>query len=455
MAAVEKPLGAMDLNSALAFLTQAHSTDGGSVYEHLTKVLEDKPNNALDLLEASYLIKKTAFSTKESSPLVPISAAADAARAIAGANIFGNPDLPIDPDSGEPIEAEAPNDFEGEDIVDASVLFEAVGCGLGTHESYGVAMAAHRLGESPSRGVAKVRFFGKIFGTHADYYVFETTLKDPPEAPTAPEGEVPYEENVGTNAYVYWVCNYLGGKLERLPPVTPGQIRSARQIKKFLTGDLDAHVSTYPLFPGAEKHFLRAQIARIVAATVLAPAGKYSAEEEGVLAPTEDFVALSGREMGSTSSWVHYYPHLKRQGRCDLFKREEPEDEEELERFAFTEDELEEGPEPLVSVEEDTPLAGADAGIQAWTPVVSARGETVKFQVGGVRSNTWPGAVSVAAGDGRYSNVYVGWAVKAALFVPLPPPPVATEYDAALVESKELPPKPAPPPAEEEEPEEE
>lgn len=76
--------------------------------------------------------------------------------------------------------------FEGEDIVDAAVLFEAVGCGLGKHESYRVAMAAHRLGESPSRGVAKVRFFGKIFGTHADYYVFETTLKDPPEAPTAP-----------------------------------------------------------------------------------------------------------------------------------------------------------------------------------------------------------------------------------------------------------------------------
>lgn len=41
MAAVERerPLGAMDLNSALAFLTQAHSTEGGSVYEHLTKVL--------------------------------------------------------------------------------------------------------------------------------------------------------------------------------------------------------------------------------------------------------------------------------------------------------------------------------------------------------------------------------------------------------------------------------
>jgi hypothetical protein len=29
----------------------------------------------------------------------------------------------------------------------------------------------------------QVRFFGKFFGTHADYYVFETTLKSPPEEP--------------------------------------------------------------------------------------------------------------------------------------------------------------------------------------------------------------------------------------------------------------------------------
>lgn len=50
--------------------------------------------------------------------------------------------------------------------------------------------------------------------------------------------------------------------------------------------------------------------------------------------------------------------------------------------------------------------------------------------------------------DKRFSNLYVGWGLKNAPFVPLPPPPVAKEYDQALVESLELPPKPAPPPAE-------
>lgn len=38
------------------------------------------------------------------------------------------------------------------------------------------------------------------------------------------EGEVPLEWNSGTNAYVYMVCNYLGGPLTQLPHVTPDQV---------------------------------------------------------------------------------------------------------------------------------------------------------------------------------------------------------------------------------------
>lgn len=85
------------------------------------QVLEEKPQGALDLLDTSYLIKRTAFDAKESSPLVPISvrlrvgqrayhaallvlegrlqqrfspecclqSAADAAKAVATATLFG------------------------------------------------------------------------------------------------------------------------------------------------------------------------------------------------------------------------------------------------------------------------------------------------------------------------------------------------------------------------------
>jgi hypothetical protein len=53
-----------------------------------------------------------------------------------------------------------------------------------------------------------------------------------------PQDGVPKEERSGTNAAVYWVATRLGGELTRLPDVTPLQIRTARSIKKFLTGDL-------------------------------------------------------------------------------------------------------------------------------------------------------------------------------------------------------------------------
>jgi hypothetical protein len=59
-------------------------------------------------------------------------------------------------------------------------------------------------------------------------------------------------------------------------------------------------------------------------------------------------------------------------------------------------------------------------------------------QVAGLRSNLWPGAACACQGS-RFTNIYVGWGIKNAPFVPLPPLPVSKEYDAALVESAELP----------------
>ncbi len=38
-----------------------------------TQVLEEKPGEAIDLLDTSLLVKKTAFHAQESAPLVPIS----------------------------------------------------------------------------------------------------------------------------------------------------------------------------------------------------------------------------------------------------------------------------------------------------------------------------------------------------------------------------------------------
>lgn len=135
--------------------------------------------------------------------------------------------------------------------------------------------------------------------------------------------------------------------------------------------------------------------------------------------------------------------HLKAQGRCEVFKREMPEDANE-EEF-FTPDELEEEVDALRGVEEDEQFPGE---IPAWGPLLSSSAEAVKNQAGGLRSVRWPGACCVAKGA-TYANIYVGWGVKNAPFVPVPPPPVAGEFDFAQVETLELHLKPAPPPAEE------
>lgn len=73
-------------------------------------------------------------------------------------------------------------------------------------------------------------------------------------------------------------------------------------------------VSAYPPFPGTEANFLRAQLARIAASTVLCPAGYFTANEEGGLDKAEEFAPPAPTDYGTSGQWAHRYPHLKKQG---------------------------------------------------------------------------------------------------------------------------------------------
>lgn len=79
----------------------------------------------------------------------------------------------------------------------------------------------------------------------------------------------------GLNRHSYFVVNTLSDDWIELPIITPKQIVTSRYIKKFFTGDLEADILSYPCFPGKEKHYLRAMIARITASTHIAPRGCY------------------------------------------------------------------------------------------------------------------------------------------------------------------------------------
>jgi len=47
-----------------------------------------------------------------------------------------------------------------------------------------------------------------------------------------------------------------------------------------ITGDLNASIDSNPSFPGKERHFIRAQIARISHGTYIVPKGLYELDEE-------------------------------------------------------------------------------------------------------------------------------------------------------------------------------
>ena len=79
--------------------------------------------------------------------------------------------------------------------------------------------------------------------------------------------ELLQEGKNGGNKYAYWVARSTTAQPSewiKLPNFTSDQIIKARLFKRFLSGDLETEIPSYPLFPGLEKNLLRVQIARIV-----------------------------------------------------------------------------------------------------------------------------------------------------------------------------------------------
>lgn len=65
-----------------------------------------------------------------------------------------------------------------------------------------------------------------------------------------------------------------------MPDVRPEHIVGSRMIKHVITGDLNASINSNPPFPGKERHFVRAQLARIFHATAIIPKGLFELDEE-------------------------------------------------------------------------------------------------------------------------------------------------------------------------------
>ncbi len=315
------------------------------------------------------------------------------------------------------------------DLLAEAELLEWAGFSLGREEVFKLSRSVQEL--ATNANLTNVRLFGRIFGTKKDYFVVEAKMAEPPEPPAEEEGSKNEAYGQGANEYVYYVANSLTGGWTQLPSVTPEQIVTARQVRRFFTGDLAAPVLGFPRFPWGEAALLRAQIARIAASTTISPKGFYNTEgeEDDVqLVPNEEFEALSAEDLAQAENWCHHRAAILKQGRCKPFAKPEEEEAEEEEEKKEEEapEEVEEAVALLGGLEADEVKLPAGAwSFRTYPAVPSAHAVSV------AASNLWPGAATVVKKK-AFAFIYVGFGQQqlTAPYAPPAPPAVQKEFVA-------------------------
>ncbi|KAJ3189489.1 Radial spoke head protein 4 A [Gaertneriomyces sp. JEL0708] len=481
-----------ELALAKAFLLKTSEKTGISLYDHLTeclvRILERKDTNdkynVVDTFETlSADIKRRHFKPDQDLHLP-------------GALRKAQDDIP--PHINEIVaarvklceqapteEAAGDNNDVGEipDIMDLANLYEWAGLSLGKRDTFTLFLSLKHLVHTKPF-LKSVRVWGKILGTQRNYIVVEAELKDgvtdedeleepqpEPQQDEGVEGEeneedlpkprvkpvphVPKESGEGVNKYVYYVCNSAGEPWSRLPDVIPEKLQLSRKIRKYFTGDLKRKIASYPPFNETEAQYLRCQIARISAATVVSPAGYYAfdqdedQDEEDAAQPQNivinpDYEGLSNDQLLDPANWVHHVPYLLPQGRVtwenplanqnDADEDEDGSDDGSEGSDAGAEEqeqaEPETGPEILSPITDDE----AHGETPAWVSRMCSQMSTARFSPVQLRSTSWPGATVIAYND-KFVNIYIGDGLKDASlgdggqYAPPPLPPMQHEYE--------------------------
>ncbi|XP_065833618.1 radial spoke head protein 6 homolog A-like [Oscarella lobularis] len=455
MAATEE----VSYQNAKSFLLKSSTISNENLYDHLAqiinRVLDERPDNAVDAIEdISRSVKRDKYSS-EPDAIQDVDAPSEQVElAEKQSKLFE-----VSGESEEQAEgAEEELTPVVPNVMEQAFYFEQAGVGLNKEDTFRIYLALKQLAQE--QPLETLRFWGKIFGTQADYIIAEGEFREgegeeeengegdeeetgeqkneegdegeeeggdsdePPKSNYKPPPVIPKEENrMGTNKKTYFVCTEPGQPWTRLPPVTPAQIQATRQIRKFFTGNLEASVVSYPPFPGTEMNYLRAQIQRISAATHVSPLNYYQFEEEEEEEEEEgrdsfivntEFEGLSARDLAdpSLANWVHHVQYVLPQGRCTwhnpVQKAEEDfeDEEEEEEREEPDQPEPEKGPPLLTPLSEDTQVDGQSA----WTVGLSTNLGT-QYAIAAIQSNRWPGSHAFAI-DRKFENVYIGWGLK-------------------------------------------
>ena len=324
------------------------------------------------------------------------------------------------------------------DVPTQMPMFQWAGVGLSTEETYRTYLAMRSL--QKAHGLLAVRFFGKIFGTHSDYVVVEARAPANIPRPPSAVGAVPAEPpGVGLNTFCYYVAASAADEFTLLEDVAPEQVVASPRVRKYVTGKLDAPVHCYPAFPGKEAALVRARIARIAAATVVYPVGKFAFDDESEASPkpmvdAEEYSVPD--DLSAAESWVHAYGKILQLGRTTNPPRAEPEEGED----DVDAPEEEEETAALEPIGGDAPVmtlpAFGDAEAEelpAWT-IKEYNTALPAYGVAIATSHAWPGAYAAIAKAGdKHACVYFGHGLEAAAapFTPAPPPPILAECEEA------------------------
>jgi len=222
---------------------------------------------------------------------------------------------------------------EVQDLLADVKTFQWAGIGFGEQETYRLQKSIKKL--ATDTGANELRFFGKILGTQKDYYVVEVTGETAEEEDAEIEREADFEAKGtpgGVNEKTYFVAENSLSEWKKLPELAPQEIEASRQIKVLFTGDLERNIYTNPFFYGQEKHYLRAQIARITHSTTLIPSGIQRIVEEEERETEEntpeegELVWPSTGQMASPDMWVHANKNILKNNRTAHSEPEEPEE---------------------------------------------------------------------------------------------------------------------------------
>ncbi|KAG2469308.1 RSH4A protein, partial [Polypterus senegalus] len=431
------------VHNVKAYLLKSSTKSKLNLYDHLsqvlTKILDERPENVVDIFEdISNEVKLTCFSKKldtlrEKREISPLWELAEIQKAL-----FYKTTEPEEDDWESPL----PN------VMEMAFYFEQAGVGLSRDETFHIYLAMKQLTDGQT--LQRCRFWGKILGTEMNYLVVEAECREGeeeeedvmeteskeselktvdeeldeeeneeshefPKSTYVPPPIIPREENhFGANKYIYFVCNEPGQSWVKLPMVTPAQIVAARYMRKFFTGRLENRIVSFPPFPGYEANYLRAQIARISAGTHVSPLGFYQfgmeddeEEEEAVRDTYEenpDFDGYPVQDMvESLSKWVHHLQHILPQYCNEQLVQTTAEDLKWMRE---------------VELENTVP----------WTAMISSS-LIPQHSIAILRSNIWPGAYTFATGR-KFENIYIGWGHKyvAENYCPPLPPQAQVEY---------------------------